>query len=171
MITRVFPPCSVLILFRVSFWIEDGVSGLLLNSLITNIITKHTHVTSKHLYTGGRGKHLMINASRRKRCCSSPSLPLDSSSWWIWFSRNSMATAKASRARSWNFGAIMILKLPMKSDQQIKRWEHDELHCSTWKNSQRSVITATNNPPSGRFSESLELKTSTIISFPVASLV
>lgn len=33
--------------------------------------------------------------------------------------------------------------------------------------SQLSAITGTNNPPSGRFSESLELNTSTIISFSV----
>lgn len=49
------------------------------------------------------------------RPSNSPSFPLDSSRFWIWFSRTSMATANASSASSCNLGGIMTLSSPMNS--------------------------------------------------------
>ena len=55
---------------------------------------------------------------------SSPSFDRDSSSFWIWFSKKSIATAKATTASSCNLGGIIILRSPMKPaarDQDIPR--------------------------------------------------
>ncbi len=43
-----------------------------------------------------------------------PSFARDSSSFWIWFSINSIATPNAITASSWNLGGIMILRSPIK---------------------------------------------------------
>lgn len=53
-----------------------------------------------------------------------PSFPRDSSSFWIWFSKKNMATAKASSARSCNLGGIMTLRSPIKSSRQRYRSVH-----------------------------------------------
>lgn len=58
------------------------------------------------------------------RSAASPSFARDSSSFWIWFSKKSIATAKATTASSCNLGGIIILRSPMKPaarDQDIPR--------------------------------------------------
>lgn len=42
-----------------------------------------------------------------------PSFPRESSSFWIWFSRKSIATPKVSTANSCNLGGIIILSSPI----------------------------------------------------------
>lgn len=64
-----------------------------------------------------------------------PSFPRDSSSFWIWFSRKNMATAKASSARSCNLGGIMTLSSPIKSSRE-GIWSVHARRRTHWKRTQ-----------------------------------
>lgn len=68
--------------------------------------------------------HLLCPAMPTRSTSASPSFARDSSSFWIWFSKKSIATAKATTASSCNLGGIIILRSPMKPaarDQDIPR--------------------------------------------------
>lgn len=85
------------------------------------LLNQTQNIDEAQIYFDPNGRQSSLPDSCDRRGCDRlnlPSFPRDSSSFWIWFSKKNMATAKASSARSCNLGGIMTLSSPIKSSRQ-----------------------------------------------------